>query len=65
VTLSIREESESYGALPGLLSLNEVMRGPVVRDHVSPTDRERQEASKAGKLTPKRTCRRCEIAVIA
>ena len=45
---------KAKGALPGLLSLNEVMRGPVAWDPVSPTDRERRETQKAGKLAPKR-----------
>ena len=45
---------KAKGALPGLLSLNEVMRGPVIWDPVSPTDRERRETQKAGKLAPKR-----------
>ena len=41
-------------ALPGLLSLNEVMRGPVAWDPVSPTDRERRETQKAGNIAHKR-----------
>ena len=53
MTLLVRV-GKAKGALPGLLSLNEVMRGPALRDPVSPTDRERQETQKAGKLAPKR-----------
>ena len=51
----VDESRQKKGALPGLLSLNEVMRGPVARDPVSPTDRERRETQKAGKLAPKRS----------